>query len=188
MPGGLERPAERLATRGDLRVRGVARRTDAGHVPLDVDREDRDAERGQLAGEDLERLGLARAGGAGDEAVPVDPGQGDLDADVGQDLVAEHGRAEGDRRLVEPVAIGHVGLEALVHVYLPQWSPIIGAGADPCLSSVLGGARVRAEDPHHLRLPPEVCQRGSAGWLRRIRVEVHPEQVFPARAPRRPGP
>ena len=99
----------------DLGVGRVAGRADAGDVALHVDREDRDAERGQLAGEDLEGLGLAGAGRAGDKPVPIDPGQRDLDAHVLQDLVAEHRRAQRQGRLVQRIAGGHLVAKGLVH-------------------------------------------------------------------------
>ena len=65
-----------------LRVGRVAGRGQAGQVALDVGHEDRHAGLRQLAGEQLERLGLAGAGRAGDQPVAVEHRQRDLDARV----------------------------------------------------------------------------------------------------------
>ena len=99
-------------------VGGVAGRADPRQVALHVDREHRHAERRQLAREELEGLGLAGAGRAGDQPVAVDARQRDLDPDVGQHLVAEHRRAEHDRGLRQRVARGHLRPERLVHRHL----------------------------------------------------------------------
>ena len=66
----------------DLRVGRVARRGEPGQVALDVGDEDRHAGLRELAREQLEGLGLAGAGGAGDQPVAVEHRQGDLDARV----------------------------------------------------------------------------------------------------------
>ena len=100
---GAHRHASSLAPRGEELDRGAGRRpllpdvsrtrcdpvADlAGHceprqVALDVGHEDRHAVRGELLGHQLERFGLARAGGTGDETVPVQHRQRDADAGVG---------------------------------------------------------------------------------------------------------
>ena len=97
--GGLERPAEARAALDDLRVGRVAGDRQAGQVALDVGDEAGNAGLRQLAGHDLEGLGLAGAGRPGDEPVPVEHRQADLDPDVGRDLGAEHRAAEDDGRL-----------------------------------------------------------------------------------------
>ena len=53
-------------------VAGLAGSGQTGQVALDVGEEDRDAGGGQLLGDQLQGLGLAGAGGAGDQAVPVE--------------------------------------------------------------------------------------------------------------------
>ena len=67
VPGG---EAELLDARVDLLVAAAGLR-DAGEVALDVGGEDRHADAAERLGEHLQRHGLAGAGGAGDEAVPV---------------------------------------------------------------------------------------------------------------------
>ena len=51
----------------------------AGQVALDVGHNDRDTGCRELLGKALQRLGLAGAGGPGDQPVPVDHGQRDAD-------------------------------------------------------------------------------------------------------------
>jgi len=69
---------------------GVARLADAGQVALDVGHEHRHARRGQLLGQPLQRLGLAGAGRAGDQAVPVDHPQRQLDHGCRDDGAVVH--------------------------------------------------------------------------------------------------
>ena len=88
---------------------------EAGQVALDVGHEDRDAGLGQLAGEELERLRLAGAGRAGDEAVAVEHRQGDLDARVVGQLAVEHRAADDEARLGQRVGRRHRVVERLVH-------------------------------------------------------------------------
>src|SRR5947207_2624465 len=87
----------------------------ASAVALDVGHEDRHARLGELAGHQLQGLGLARSGRPGNQGVPIEHRQSDLDANVGQDLVTEQRTAEHDGRLVERVAGGHVLAEGRVH-------------------------------------------------------------------------
>ncbi len=114
-PDGLERPAERGDALDDLRVGRVAGRGESGQVALDVGHEDRHAGLGELARQELQGLGLARARGAGDEAVPVEHRQRDLDPGVVGQLVAEHRAADDQARLGQRVAGGHRVVERLVH-------------------------------------------------------------------------
>ena len=67
-------------------------RGEAGQVALDVGHEDRHAGLRQLAGQQLEGLGLAGPGRAGDEAVAVEHRQGDLDPRVVEQLAVVHRR------------------------------------------------------------------------------------------------
>ena len=71
VPLGRERPAHRAGAVDDGLVGGVAGRREARQVALDVGHEDRHAGVGQLARQQLERLGLAGAGGACDEPMAV---------------------------------------------------------------------------------------------------------------------
>ncbi|GAA2937577.1 hypothetical protein GCM10011428_64490 [Streptomyces violaceus] len=64
----------------------AARRRDPGEVALDVGEEDGHALGGQLLGDQLERLGLAGAGGARDQAVAVEHRQRHPDLRVRQAL------------------------------------------------------------------------------------------------------
>jgi hypothetical protein len=86
----------------------VARRSglrDAGEIALDVGEEHRHAVRGELLGHHLEALGLAGAGGAGDETVAVEHAERDADGDVGQRAVAVQQGAELQRRPLERVPV-----------------------------------------------------------------------------------
>ena len=115
MAGRPVGPAERRRPLLDLRVRGVSLRSDPRHVALDVRDEHGNAGLRQLAGHELQGLGLARAGRSRDQAMAVQHRKGDLDANLGQHLRAKQGTAEDDRRLVECVARCHVVAESLVH-------------------------------------------------------------------------
>ncbi len=70
-PVGVHVGGRLLGPRADPLAVGP-RRTHAGDVALDVGQEHRDARGRQLLGDELQRLGLAGAGGAGDQAVPVE--------------------------------------------------------------------------------------------------------------------
>ena len=96
-------------------VRRVARRREAGQVALDVGDEDRHAGLRQLAGEQLQRLGLAGARGARDEAVAVEHRQRDLHARVIHELAIVHRAADDEARLAERVAGRHRVVERLIH-------------------------------------------------------------------------
>ena len=97
-PAGTSRPSDVMRST-DLRVGRVAGRGEAGEVALDVGDEDRDAGLRELPGHQLERLGLAGAGGARDEAVAVEHREGDLDVDVVEQLAVPKGAAQHDARL-----------------------------------------------------------------------------------------
>ena len=162
---------------------------DAGQVALHVDGEHGHAQGRQLAGEDLEGLGLAGPGRARDQAVAVHPRQGDLHAHVGQDLVAEDRRAEDDRGLGQRVARGHLRAERLVHPPPPGppsrgRAPMIASGGRPGQVRdgrlVLGGPRVRAQDPDDLGLRPELGQRRRARRGRRDRRRGRPRTGTPS--------
>ena len=99
----------------DLGVRRVARRGETGQVALDVGHEDRHARLRQLAGEELEGLGLAGPGRAGDQAVAVEHRQRDLDARVVDELAVEHRAADDEAGLGQRVAGRHRVVERLVH-------------------------------------------------------------------------
>ncbi len=88
---------------GDL-VAALAGRREAGQVALHVGEEDRDALVGQLLGHELERLRLAGAGRAGDEAVAVEHAQRDLHRGVGVGLPVDHGGTQLEHGAVERVA------------------------------------------------------------------------------------
>ena len=99
----LDRVARRLEGRrpathplDDLGVGRVAGRRETGQVALDVGHEDRHAGLRQLAGQELERLGLAGPGRAGDQAVAVEHRQRDLDAGVVGELAVEHRAADDE--------------------------------------------------------------------------------------------
>ena len=66
----------------------------AGEVALDVGQQHRHPGVRQLAREPLQGLGLARAGGARDEAVPVERRERDADLRVGIDLTVDDNGAE----------------------------------------------------------------------------------------------
>ena len=83
---------------------GVAGDGQAGHVALDVGDEHRHARGGELLGHELQRLRLARAGRAGDEAVAVERGERDAHGGVAVDVPSSTARPE-----VERGALGRVG-------------------------------------------------------------------------------
>ena len=97
--GRLERPGQRGDALHDLRVGRVAGRREAGQVALDVGDEDRHAGLRELAGEELEGLGLAGPGGARDEPVAVEHRQRDLHARVVDELAVVHRAADDEARL-----------------------------------------------------------------------------------------
>jgi hypothetical protein len=131
---GLEGEPHRLDAGRDGLVGGIAGGADAGQVALDVDREHRDTHRGQLSRHELEGLGLAGAGGAGDQPVTVHPGQRQRHADVVQEVLAQHRRAQHEDRLVERVAGRHLAAERVVHLVLPcPGAPRNAPGADAYL-------------------------------------------------------
>ena len=88
---------------GDLLAR-LARRGHAGQVTLDVGQEDRHAGRAKLLGHRLQRLGLAGAGGAGDQPVPVHHRQRDPHLRRRVTAVADHEGAQLQHRPVERIA------------------------------------------------------------------------------------
>ena len=88
---------------GDL-VAALAGRRETRQVALHVGEEDRDALVGQLLGHELERLGLAGAGRARDEAVAVEDAERDLHRGVGMGLAVDDGGAELEHPAVERVA------------------------------------------------------------------------------------
>ncbi len=110
-----ERPVERRHPLDDLGVRRIARPGKSRQVALDVGHEDRHACLRQLAGQELESLGLAGPGRAGDEAVAVEHGQGDLHARVVGHLAIEHRAADDEARLGQRVGRRHRVVERLVH-------------------------------------------------------------------------
>ena len=72
-------------------VAGRAGLREPGQVALDVGHHDRHPGRRQLLGDDLQRLGLAGTGRAGDQAVTVDGGERNLDLSGGiDDPVDDH--------------------------------------------------------------------------------------------------
>ncbi len=99
---GLPVLPDSACARQQLLVR-LARRRDAGEVALDVGGEHRDALGRELLGEPLQRAGLAGAGRAGDEPVPVHHAERDADLRL-RHRVAVHERAEVERRRLERVA------------------------------------------------------------------------------------
>ena len=111
----LELQAQRRHALDDLRVRRVAGCGQAGQVALDVRDEDRDAGLRELPGHQLERLGLAGAGGPRDEPVAVEHREGDLDVDVVEQLAVAKGAAQHDTRLGQRVTGRHGIAECLVH-------------------------------------------------------------------------
>ena len=80
MARGLEVPGERRRTVEHALVGRVTRCAEARQIALDVDREHGHTGIRQLTRKELERLGLARARGARDQAVPVDARQRQPDA------------------------------------------------------------------------------------------------------------
>jgi hypothetical protein len=116
-PAGLELQAELLGALGGRAAR-VARLGHAGQVALDVGHEHRHAGRGQLLGDPLQRLGLAGAGGAGDQAVAVDHPQRQLDRGRGDNRAIVHAAAEIERGPVGGVR-GRDRLREVGHVIPP---------------------------------------------------------------------
>ena len=119
-------------------VAGLAGARHAGQVALDVGEEDRDTLAGELLGHELEGLGLAGAGGAGDEPVPVEDGERDLDRGVGVGDVVDDGGAEVERRAVEGVA----GADLVEVRRRPRRG--VGGGLSGVAFSVTFGTLVRA--------------------------------------------
>jgi hypothetical protein len=97
----------------------VARLGHAGQIALDVGHEHRHAGRGQLLGDPLQRLGLAGAGGAGDQAVPVDHPQRQLDRGRRDDRTVVHTAAKVNRRSVHGVG-GRDRLREIGHAIPPR--------------------------------------------------------------------
>ncbi|MGX1368952.1 hypothetical protein RKD19_004311 [Streptomyces canus] len=83
-----------------------ARCGDPRHVALDVGEEDGNPLRRQLLGDELERLGLAGAGGSGHEPVPVEHRQRDPDLRVREADPVPQQRAQIERGTGEGVAGG----------------------------------------------------------------------------------
>ena len=162
-PCACEGPAQGLGAADDVGVGRVAGGADARQVALHVDGEDGDARGRELAREKLERLGLARAGGARDEAVAVDAREWQRDADVRQDLVALDRRAQHDDRLVERVARRHVRTERVVHLASPWLTrrPVRSGPARSGRPVVIGLARA------YDRTCGEAPQRGRGAAFRR---------------------
>ncbi|MCO5561378.1 hypothetical protein L7F22_014999 [Adiantum nelumboides] len=90
---------------GDLVAR-LARAGHAGQVALDVGEQHRDAGVGQLPGQALQRLGLAGAGRAGDETVPVQHRERDAHARRRVHLAADDDGAELERGTVRGISGG----------------------------------------------------------------------------------
>jgi len=96
-------------------VAGVSRRGEPGEITLDVRHEHRHSRRRQLLGQELERPGLAGAGGSGNQAVPVEHGQGDAHLGLRhRNVVAQRG-SHDHGRVGEAVArsdgvleVGHI--------------------------------------------------------------------------------
>ncbi len=111
----LDREAGRRPLLADRRrpgrdlVAALPGHAEPGEVALDVGREDRDAVRAQLLGEQLQGLGLAGAGRARDQSVAVEHPERDPDADVGELGRVEHQPAELEGRALEGVAGPHGG-------------------------------------------------------------------------------
>jgi hypothetical protein len=116
---------ERLAQLGGpLRGRAIgrSRNGEAGQVALDVGHDDRHAGRRQLFGQALERLGLARAGRAGDQAVAVHHGKGNLHQHVVRHRAVVDAPAQLDRRPGGRIALRHHVREALSDSHIPSSS------------------------------------------------------------------
>ena len=111
----LERPPQRCDAFDDLGVRRVTGRRESRQVALDVGDEDRNPSLRQLAGHQLERLGLARPGRARDQAVAIEHAERDLDARVVGELAIDHRAAEYETRLGQRIAGRHRVVERLVH-------------------------------------------------------------------------
>ena len=122
-------------TLDDLRVRRVAGGRETGQVALDVGDEDRNARLRQLAGEELQGLGLARSGRARDEAVAVEHRQADLHPRVVDGLAVEHRAAEDEARFGQRVGRRHGVVEPLVH------------GSFGCMNEALWAVRKRIIGP-----------------------------------------
>ena len=99
----LPRLPDVLRAGGDLVVR-LTRFGETGQVALDVGHEDGHAVGGELLGHELQRLGLARSGGAGDEAVAVHHRQRQAHLHVGLGGVVLDGCAELEGGAVEGVS------------------------------------------------------------------------------------
>ena len=97
---------------------------------------------GQLLGDQLQRLGLPRAGRAGDEPVPVQHRERDPDPGLGMRAAAQHDRAELDGRPLRRIArrdlrggggrvgrlalVGHAGTVAVGRAA----RPVVASGSD----------------------------------------------------------
>ena len=86
------------AVRAESLSLGLAGYADAGQVTLDVGGEDRHPVGAELLGQQLQGLGLAGAGRAGDEAVAVEHAERDPDADVAEVVGVQHQPTELERR------------------------------------------------------------------------------------------
>jgi hypothetical protein len=100
---------------GDDAVARVSRCRKTGEITLDVGHEHRDARRRQLLGQELQGSGLARAGGAGDQAVAVEHGQRDAHLRRRYREVVPQRRPHHDAGVGEAVA-GRNGLREVAHV------------------------------------------------------------------------
>ena len=102
---GVQSSPVSLARCGDLVVALPGPRQ-PGQVALDVGHQHRHAGRRQLLGDHLQRLRLAGARGAGDQAVPVDGGQRDADLRGRVDSPVDDDGAQFQRLALDGVAGG----------------------------------------------------------------------------------
>ncbi len=110
---GQEFNGERLAGPGLADALGPCRqllaacrgRRQAGQIALDVREEDRNAGRGQLLGHHVQGDGLAGAGGAGHQSVPVHHGQRQADLGFLVEFAVDNGGAQLDGGPFQGVAL-----------------------------------------------------------------------------------
>ena len=129
---------------GDL-LAGLARHAHAREVALDVGGEDGDAVGAELFGHQLEGLGLARAGRAGDQAVPVEHAERDPDVGVAEVGRVEHQPAELQRRALELVTRGDGGDDGIRVAGAVGTGA--GSGADVMVGSVVTCCRSALAEP-----------------------------------------
>ena len=142
----LPRVAGLASARGQAIV-GLARDREPREVAFDVGEKDRHALGRELLGQHLQRAGLARAGGAGDQTVAIHHRQRHADDRLGQALAAQH-RCPDRERLGSGAECRLRRLDELgIHDERSYWGwranakgrgPTAPADSRPCSPRILG--------------------------------------------------